>query len=354
MALIESLRLGAVAASFAVLSLSSPVAGADPVKLAEGAAQLPTSGLIVDLPAQPGVEYHVSGSWATDKDGKTFDTRDVIDEIDVASGNVSAGNWVLSGYFTAGDCDAVLAAEKLDKPWTSSIQLWGESWSVRGGVYTFENSLGRRPTGILCRTLESGASILLYRFLTLADESLPQAKIMESVRSSTVLANAAKSFADRRTGDIYPTHRPDVRARGEGQPSRTITLPVSGLTMKLPDDGYFWLVTEGDGVDVFDRLLPTLPEVSAETLLARQMTCAQMWEAIGTDVLADHRPTGLPPGWEGGPAIKVDGGEIELTACYNAPPGALLFGVFQGPTKTDVSSVSSLMTAILAGAIAPQ
>lgn len=343
----KSVWLGLAAACAALLA-QAPVAGADPVTVLRGTAQLPTSGLVVDLPAKTGVEYHVSGSWSSSVTGDTFDTRDIIDEIETASGKIVAGNWVMAGYFTAGDCAATVAETKLDNSWSQDVTLWGNSWKVRGGVFTFDGALGRRPAAALCRSIDSGHTLLLYHFLTDQPETTSQSAVMKSVSEAGALAAANQSYTSGRTSDILPTRRADVKNRGNGSAMRAARLPVSGLSVDLPDDGYFWLVSEVDGVDTFDRLLPTLPEVSAELVLADDFSCQEVLNSLTVDLLPDHRPTGLPSGWVTGPGMKLPAGAVEMTTCYEVEDAALLFGIMMDPSVTDVSSLKPLMAAIAA------
>lgn len=340
----------ALAAGLVALLSVAPSAGADPVAIRQGAAQLPVSGLLLDLPAQAGIEYRVSGSWSITETGETFDARDVIDEINLATGSLVSGNWILSGYFTAGDCEKALAETALDKVWTQDATLWGESWKVRGGIFTFDGALGRKPAATLCRTTGTGHSLMLYRFLIDQPETAAQAVVMDSVRGSPALAAAARSYKSLRTGDVFPTHRAEVRSRGTGKPARTVTLPVTGLVLDLPDDGYLWLVGDGDQSDMLDRLLPTLPEVSVEVALGPGFKCADVLAGLMEGAIPAHVPTNLPTGWITGPALKLDGDEIELTMCGQAGDDAVVFGVFQGPTRTDVSSYHPLMSALIAAA----
>ena len=347
MRVMTSFRVGLVAACAAMFAQAS-VACADPVTVLRGVAQLPTSGLIVDLPAKAGTEFHVSGSWATNEAGDTFDTRDIVDEIDTASGNIISGNWIMAGYFTAGDCAATVGEASLDKAWTQDATLWGNTWKVRGGVFTFENALGRRPAAVLCRSTGSGHALMFYHFLTNQPETTSQSAIMASVSSSTVLAAADRAYTSRRVSEIMPTHRADVKNRGKGSAARTAKLPVSDISIDLPDDGYFWLISEGDGVDIFDRLLPTLPEVSAELAYVDGFSCKDVISSLKPDLQTDHRATGLPQGWISGPGIKLEGNLVELTTCYELDDAAILFGIMPDPLVTDVSNLRPLMAAIVA------
>lgn len=347
MKLIAGLRLGFVAACAALLA-HTPSALAEPLTVVRGVTQLPTSGLVLDLPAKAGVEYHVSGSWQLTAEG-VFDTRDVVDEFDVATNTLVAGNWILAGYFTAGGCEKTLATTALDAAWTQSATLWGQTWSVRGGIFKFDNSLGRRPAAMLCRETDTGHTLLLYRFLTTQPDTTGQAAIMEDVRGAKVLAAAAKAYSESRTADIFPTRRPEVTIRGQSKAARTVTLPISKMEIAIPDDGYVWLVREGDGIDNLDRLLPTLPELSMEIVYADDYFCDEMFETITLPTRDGHKPVNLPTGWQAGPAIDVDG-EVELAMCYETEFGALMVGVFQGPDTTDVGSLNAILTALAVGA----
>lgn len=349
MRVMTSFRVGVFAACAAMLA-QAPLAVADPVTVLRGPTQLPTSGLIIDLPAQAGIEFHVSGSWASNEAGDTFDTRDIIDEIDTASGTIHAGNWVLSGYFTAGDCSATIADVTLENAWTQDATLWGHGWKVRGGVFKFDSALGRRPAAVLCRSTSSGHTLMLYRFLTDQPDTASQSAVMASVSSSSVLAAADRAYASHRVGAITPTHRSDVKNRGTGAAVRKTKLPVSDLSLDLPDDGYFWLISEGDGVDIFDRLLPTLPEMSAELAYIDGVSCKDVIASFKSDAAADHKPTGLPAGWVSGPGLTLDDGAIEMTSCYETEDVAVMFGIMTDPSITDVSELRPLMQAIVAAA----
>jgi len=339
-----------VAALCALVLTPAALAQSAPTKLSEGVAQLPTTGLVIELPAKRGVEYRVSGSWALTDNGASFDTRDVVDEIDVATGNLVAGNWVLAGYFTAGGCDRTIAAAQLDASWTQDTQIWDETWTTRGGVFTFEGALGRRPAVVLCREKEDGPTLLLYHFLANKPETTLQADVIQSARDSAPLASASKAFADGRTNAIYPTRRTDVRNRGTQPASRLITTPTSGLRIELPPDGYLWMPEKGDGADLLERLLPVFPEVTIEAVVAPNISCVDVFGSLQSERREAHRPLALPSGWLDGPALVVEG-ETELTVCHAVGTNALVVGVFQGPDDRDVSSLHPILGALLAAAL---
>ena len=316
-----------ICAVFGVLALS-PVAGAEPTVVSSGVAQLPSTGLVIDLPARSDGVYHISGSWALDVADGVFNSRDIIDEISSA-GDVAAGNWALVGYFDAGECDAVLASEKLDASWTTTQELWGQRWQVRGGVFTFESALGRRPAAILCRDEPDGLTLMLYRFLTAAPETLTQAAILADVKSSTVLPAVSKSFDSKRTGQYIPIGRSDLRNRGTSAAARAVTLLGSKLKIDLPEDGYLWLARTADSSDMLDRMLPAMPVASLEVIAVDNVKCADILEGLKDGAKVGAEGQNLPAGWIVGPAIIVDG-EVEPVACYPASYGALVVGLIQG------------------------
>lgn len=332
-----------VCATFGMLALS-PVAGADPTVVSSGVAQLPSTGLVIDLPARSEGVYHVSGSWALNAADGVFDSRDVIDEINSA-GNLTAGNWALVGYFDAGECDAVLGAEKLDASWTTTQDIWGQRWSVRGGIFTFDGALGRRPAAILCRTEQNGPTLLLYRFLTAAPETLDQSAILADVESSVVLPAVSKSFNSKRTGRYIPVERGDLRNRGTAGAARAVTLPVSKLKIDLPDDGFLWLARAADSSDMLDRMLPVLPDTSLEVIAVESIKCGDILEGLKDGAKAGAEAQNLPAGWIVGPAIVVDG-EVEPVACYPASFGALVVGLVQGGDR-DFLPFHPLMGALI-------
>lgn len=327
----------------------APAAGAqEPTKLTQGTATLPTSGLVIDLPVKQGIVYHVSGSWGL-SDDEVFDTRDVVDEIDAATGNVKLGNWVLMGYFNAGGCDDTLQDTQLDAAWTQEASLWGESWKARGGVFTFDGPLGRRPALMLCREEADGFALLLYHFLADQPESTGRDLVMASARASEALASASRSFSARRFASIQPLLRTDVRNRGDNPAARIVTLARAGLKVALPSDGYLWLVSEDENVDYLDRLLPTLPPVSLEIVLRSETTCTEIFNGLSGDMLISHTPTNLPAGWTAGPALLIDDTK-ELTMCRDLSGKALAVGVFQEADNRDVSQLAPILGALRSAA----
>lgn len=335
------------------LLCAAPGAGADPTVVKKGEATLPTSGLRIVLPPRDGVVYHVSGSWALTNDGGTFDTRDVVDELDASSSRVIAGNWVLVGYFDAGGCNEVLATQALDNAWTTDTTLWGQAWKVRGGVFTFDNGLGRRPAAMLCRTNAASQSLLLYRFLTSEAETLSQQGVMADVAKASALELASRAYDNGTTADIKPLRRTDVRNRGSISAQRQVTLKKSGLTVALPDDGHVWLAREADESDMLDRMMPSLPDVSIEVIVAKDTTCEKILPLLAEGQTLGAPGRNAPAGWMLGPTLALGDDSSEAIVCYPAGYGALLAGVITPPGVTDFGAFREVLAALAGGSRTP-
>ncbi|MEW6674034.1 MAG: hypothetical protein AB1427_20260 [Thermodesulfobacteriota bacterium] len=337
--------------ALAILTAFAGTAATAPLSVQGGKVVLSLSGLEIELPALPGdLSYRVSGSWMLN-DNQTFDSRDVVDEF--RGGALVAGNWVLTGYFTAGDCSAAVDDAKLDSAWKSDLDLWDTRWKVRGGVFTFSGELGRKPAAVLCSQLGQGKAIMLYRFFLEQPESMTRAAMIEAVPKSAVLEAAWHAYRTERTAPVAPTKREEVRNRGTVPPTRNEKLLHSGLELQLPDDGFVWLVKydSSAATDFIDRMAPALPEVSLEVGRFEQPNCAAAFATIGAEKRS-VAPQNLPPGWEPGPQLVV-GSELELTACHYAARGVVLVGVFQGPQRTDMAYLTPLLEAIARAAAQP-
>lgn len=327
-------------------------ASAAPLSIQGGKVVLSVSGLEIDLPPVPaGVTYNVSGSWSL-RDA-AFDGRDVVDEL--KDGVLTAGNWVSVGYFNAGNCSATVAEAKLDGAWSTDLNLWGTPWKVRGGVFTFDGNLGRKPAAVLCAQMDRTKSLLLYRFFIDQPESMSQTAMLDALPKATVLEASWRSYRGSRVAPVAPTKRAEVRNRGSISPNRREKLPSTGLDVQLPDDGFVWLVErskeKGTTVDTFSRMAPALPDVTVEVARFDQPNCAAAFAMLQIE----KRPVAarnLPAGWESGPQLVV-GGELELTACRYAARGVVLVGIFQGPRETDVAYLTPLLESIGRAALQP-
>ncbi len=318
---------------------------ADPVVVSGGRTVLPTSGLEIELPARDGLAYHLSGSWSLNDAAGTYDSRDVVDEK--RGDTLVAGNWVMLGYFTAGECGSVVGETKLDGAWTTTADLWGARWQARGGVYTFSNSLGRKPAVVLCSGETSTGQLLLYRFLIDEPETIGREAMLAKVADAAVLQSAWQAFRDGRTVAIEPTRRSEVKNRGEIPPGRAVTLPHTGLALDIPDDGSIWMVQRKPdaSTDMIDRMAPSLPEVTVEIARFTAGSCAEAFDMISTEKRPGVEPLELPSGWVPGPQLVVDG-DLELIACRPGSGAMTLIGVFQGPRRLDVGYLAPLLGAI--------
>lgn len=341
MQLFHTLRPALIAAASTLLLAGLP-ASADPLKVTQGRVELPTSGLVIDLPAVAGRSYAVSSSWSLSAETGTFDTRDVIDEFD-AGGALIIGTWVQSGFFDAGSCAGVLAETNLDASWSTKTTLWGESWDVKGGIFTFEGSLGRRPAAQLCRDAKDGTSLLLHYYLVDRPDTTGQTETMQAVAASGVMAAASRSYTDYRVADVKPALRPEVRRRSASA-ARTVLLKSNGLTVDLPEDGYVWLTFDGDGVDFLERTMPSLPPTTVEVMALEGYSCAEVLGSFTENLLPEHKPTNLPAGWLAGNGLNVNG-EPEMIMCHAHADGAMMVGVFQEQNR-DVSHLHPLLGAL--------
>ncbi|HVY90728.1 MAG TPA: hypothetical protein VG942_17815 [Hyphomonadaceae bacterium] len=347
------LRRGLVA--MAGLGLMAGAAHADPITVKSGKTLMPASGLSIDLPAQAGIEYHVSSSWSLFDNG-SFDSRDIIDELNTSSNELAAGNWIVTGYFDAGGCDETLNGEKLGSAWTTELDLWGQHWKVKGGIYTFEGStLGRKAAAVLCTTdAASGRSLLLYRFVLTKPETLPQADVLADVKSSTVLRQAWASYRDGKIVPVTPLKRPEVRNRGKIAAARTVTLTKAKLQLDLPDDGYVWLANYDDQGDILDRMAPSLPDVSVEVLVVPGKSCDEAFKLVPPDGRIERKATGLPAGWFTANALAMDEADELLTCHALGDEDLVLAGVVQPKgASADVSSLAPLLGALAKARPAP-
>ncbi len=337
-------RLAGLAAGAA---LAAGVALADPVSIQPGRVTLPMSGLSVDVPAKTGVNYKLTASYYLDDKAPTFDSRDVIDEFDAASGDLVAGNWVLTGYFDAGDCDALFKEETLDSSWLAETDLWGAHWKVAGGLYDLGSSLGKKPTVELCRhDPETGRALLLYRFFVSGSQTVTQAELLSRLKSAGVLERAWYAYRDKSIGsDIAPLRRPEVKNRGGDSPQRSVTLPITGLTVAIPDDGAVWLANKGDGSDLLYRMAPSLPDVTIEVATLEDADCDEVFDLFDPPEKPLPKATGAPSGWKVGDTVLA-GKEVELFLCREHSVGALVAGVMQGPVRADVSYLTPLLNAL--------
>lgn len=341
-------------------ALAAPLRGAKPILIPDtgGQVTLPTSGLSVSLPAQPGVTYKVTGRWGLSNGGKSYWSRDIIDEFD-AEDNLTAGNWVSIGYFDAGEAAAVIKDVKLTEDWETTADLWGLHWHVRGGNYTFTSSLGVKPALVLATTPSKlKPSILLYRyFLKEGEANLSHDDMIAAIRTSPTLNAAFQSYWAEQCGPVLPTKSEAVNQPANGEATRVVRLPRNGLQMRLPDDGFVWLEEtkpENELVDLLYRMAPRLPDLTIELLLNEAPGVRAAFTKLGLDKNPwDPAPANLPAGWESGPTITTSDGVKETTVGTVIGSKVLIVGFMVTPRLIDVGPYQPLLASLADAVVHP-
>ncbi len=342
-----------------ILLLTLPFAfeaRAEPVAHRPGEVVLPMTGLTVDLPKdkRKGHQWSLTSSFALD-DG--FDARDVIDEKLGAS--FLSATWVSVGYFSAGECGAILEDIALEDSEASTPTLFDRPWTARTGRYDFGEPLGKAPMVALCGTREDRKAVLIYHFLL--DASKPAkdaAAIIKATQNHALVSSIAHAWASDRAIEKPSLVRKEVRNRGTIEPAREVLLPVSGLSVKLPEDGYIWLprpLEPGASADVdwIDRVAPALPEMSFELVRVPDANCKDFFASIDAPRFEDRPAKDVPKGWSTGPVLAIDG-HPEHTICRDLPSAALIVGLYTtpetGPSAGNFKPLHDLLEAILKAA----
>lgn len=339
---------------FVLLALA-PAAHADPVVVAPGRVALPMSGLALELPRdkRPGFSWVLSGSWQLDDASSGFDGRDVIDEK--LGETLVAGTWVQVGYFTAGDCDAVVRSVELAEAWESAANLWGHAASLRGGIFAFEGALGNKASVMLCMKRGDRKQLIIHRFFLDQPTTMTREAMLAAVEGSKLLERVVGAWAkDRTDTSTPPLRRPEVRRRGDVEATREVKLGKAGFAFRFPDDGQVWIRNRpgaDDTTDWLDLVVPAEPEVTIEVGLVTDTSCADFFGGIGLDRRPNSAPRHLPAGWLAGPTLIVDG-KPELTTCKAIGDDALVIGAFIAPFAEDFARFGALIEAIAAGAAA--
>ncbi len=337
----------------AFLALVSAEADAAPVLHPSGEVVLPLSGLRFELPKDPreGHSWSLASSFALDPG---FEARDVIDEK--VGGQLVSATWVSVGHFSAGGCEAVLASFPLEAAVGSAPKLFGHIWAARAGVLDLGERLGRVPAVALCGARERGKALLVWHLLLDRGQrnDQPGATALTAAAGHPVVTSVARAWLEDRVAEQRPLARSEVRNRGSSRPDREVRLPISGLTVRLPDDGYVWVprAAAGDAppeVDWIDRLAPALPDLSLEVFSLPEVSCRLFLAGIEAPVRADLKPKRLPAGWQPGPVIAVDG-EPEYLACRDLPGRLLAVGLYTtvppGPMEGDFGPLHGLLDAL--------
>ncbi|MBE7452644.1 MAG: hypothetical protein HS111_28335 [Kofleriaceae bacterium] len=331
-----------VAAAAAVLATTGVAAAEPPAhaprRITAGPITLPLSGLQVTLPRDKRKDFawQVASSFSLDANG-AYDARDVVDEL--VKDKLVGGNWVIVGHFDAGGCAKVVAATAFSDAWSVERDQWGSRWSIRGGLFTFDSSLGKRPALVMCASREGRKQLLLYHFF-LDREAMTQKAMLAALPRLPVLERAARAWRSDGTAPVEPLRRAEVRTRGAVTAARTVRLPVAGRDLALPDDGFVWGVTPPDGgadVDWLWRAAPALPEQSLEVMRVPGMACREVIATMTAAPRADANPRNLPAGWQPGPALLVNGA-LERTACLDVQGAAIVVGLQTVPDNVPEAS----------------
>jgi hypothetical protein len=320
---------------------------AEPVTHPPGPVLLPLTGLRIALPKdrRPGHTWSLASSFALEDGGASFDARDVVDEK--LGDRLVSATWVSVGHFTAGGCDAVLAALPLGdvpEPGGGQVEggatgsatpvmgrkLWGSGWSVRGGRIDLGAPLGTVPVVTLCGARPGRKALLLYH-LRFDSEQVPES-VLDVAERHAVVRSVALAWREDAIAEQQPLLRPEVRDRGGVRPARKVRFEVSGLEVALPEDGHVWVPRASEPgkppeVDWIDRLAPAMPELTVEFMRLPNATCAQFLAAIDAPEREGMRPRDLPEGWLAGPVLEVEG-ELEHLACHPLTSGVLVVGLY--------------------------
>lgn len=320
-----------------------------------GPAILPISGLSAVFPPRGDTTLKIVSSWSLQQN---FEGRDVIDEYGgEEKATMLAGTWVLLGFFDAGGPAAVVAEAELVDAWpASTARLWGVEWQARGGRFKFEsNELGIKPALVLAIQSGQGPTLLLYHFF-LRDEALSREAMLTRAQESPTMRAVFQAYWNGQTGPALPTRNPAVRQRGDIPASRVVKLPISGLQVKLPDDGFVWLpqTKPAEGVDMIYRMAPRLPDITVELLLITAPGVKAAITQVGLDKNPwDPAPANLPTGWENGPTITTSDGIKETTVAKSIGGKVLLVGFLVSPRLIDTGPYQPLLEALAEAVVHP-
>ncbi|WP_088306695.1 hypothetical protein [Novosphingobium sp. B 225] len=331
-------------------------AQAGPVKVQGGTLTLPTTGIVITVADDPARDYMLGGSWSLSDSG-SYDARDVVDELAVKGGALVRGNWILTGFFDAGNCDALIAALKVSNGWSAPHTLWGKQWQAGGGDYAFTNSIGTRPMVALCRTDKDGRGLLLQHFLIDRPAGMAKAAMLTELGQARILAAAAKGYAARSVQAPGQPGLGNVTNRGKNAAARTVRMELARIEFDLPDDGQFWIVTKPeagkpDQSDRLDRLLPSMPDVSVEVARVPGTTCDKFFGMLklppipGPWATQAAKPVvGVPAGWSVGPVTALET-QLERMFCKPFGKDVLLAGYMAEKYSENAAPIAPLLNAL--------
>ncbi|MBK9431322.1 hypothetical protein [Sphingorhabdus sp.] len=336
----------------AAVTVSAP-ASAQTKTVASGTTTLPMSGLVINLPADKTLQYKVSGSFSLNDAGTVYEGRDVIDDFDPKTGKLHNGYWILTGYYDAKGCDAVLATVSLLQPWAADANFWGKSWKLRGGMFDFKNTLGQKPTVVMCRTEDDGRAFLLYRFMIENPPANSRENGLKAITSAKVLAAASRAYDAKTYDRSGVSQKAIIKNRGKLSAVRKLKLAKVGFEIMLPDDGTVWLTNTTEHADMLNRLAPSLPSADMELAYGANIDCKMMFDALNKqprNAAEEAKPAiNVASGWQVGPVILA-GKDPERTLCLKTPKGAAMAGLFLDPGDNNAAPYRNILDAIKAAA----
>lgn len=330
----------------AALSAFAGASAAEPTIIPKegGRVTLPMTGLSVTFPARSAGQLELKGSWSL-KAG--FDSRDVIDEF--VEEKLINGTWVQTGFFDAGGARATVESTKFIDTWpTTTIEAWDLTWQVRGGKYEFTGDLGVQPAIALAAERAKGEPTLLLEHFFIGEEKISGDEMIRRVKASPTIAAVVKAYRQQRWGVSAPTHAREVRARDDSVANRNITLPQTGLSVDLPDDGFIWVEEKKpEGIaDLIYRLGPTFPEMTLDIVVLDAATISAALKSIGlSPPPAGTVIANLPDGWEVGPEVTPPTGK-ESTVAKQIGGKVLVVGFISSTITTDANAYNLVLEAL--------
>jgi hypothetical protein len=336
-----SLRMSRFVWAFGLLALASGGA------VAREPLVLPLTGITIEAP--PGGDYTVDAAWSLLEDGYVFEGRDAI--VARTSGVERGVTWVSAGWFAPGSCEEVIARAPVEASWAvSRVLLWGRRWTARGGIYRGGDGLDGKPFVSLC--LERGAKkqIVMSHFFQ-GGAPTDRAPMLAAVRKDALLRAIARAVSREQFSPGAPLRDGRVVNRGVIPARHALSMVWVGGALTLPDDGFVWVAGAELGVDVYDRMVPALPELSVSVgRIDTTDGCAAVFELLPGKV--PETPTGVPEGWSIGPGTAATDHHT-WSLCRAFPWGMLVAGVVDGSSARDLRPVAPLLEAIAAAAQPP-
>lgn len=327
----------------ALTLLASPALAQETLTLQSGKATLPISGVEVDIAARPGTEFSIYGSWGFFPDqNNAVDARDTIEEYPVGGDAPSAGSWLYVEFLDDAGCMGSIGNVPFENVWMSEETLWGNTWLVRGGNYMLDRLV---PGSISCRTYPDGTSVVFYRFLPEKPLTTSKVEILTELKGSAAGAAFDRAIASGTSAPVKPLHVEHVFNSGDAPAVRSVTLTASGLTVNLPDDGFFWNVGEYNNIDMFSREVPVFPEMHLETARIAGRTCKDVFDNAGFTSEALPVPPGIPASWMAETHTRTDKFN-ETALCHPVADGVLIASLYTPKETKNLADIAPLLGAL--------